>query len=100
MQSRSRSRLARPTDAYDEVIASAEAALTQPLESVTFQGPVFASPNWFYTTREAPLNVNRGDYFAAIRLGDKTRDLGLAYAFTGDAKYADICVMRRRRAIV
>ncbi|NOX76666.1 MAG: hypothetical protein GXP17_08690 [Gammaproteobacteria bacterium] len=34
-------------------------------------------------------NADRGDYEAAIKLGDAVQDLGLAYAFTGEAKYAD-----------
>ncbi len=91
------------TDAYDLVIAEADAALALPLtsvhaggvlESVTYGGTGSPGAN-LYASRfpeggpdDEPLGTLH-DYYAAVRLSDKTRSLGLAYAFTGEAQYAD-----------
>jgi len=37
-------------------------------------------------------DADRGDYKAAIKMGDAVRDLGMAYAFSGDSVYADKAV--------
>ncbi|MCF6325557.1 MAG: DUF5011 domain-containing protein [Gammaproteobacteria bacterium] len=74
--------------AYTEVMAEADLALTQGLESVTFGGPGTPGSNRYASRRGDDTNFVRHDYFAAIRLSDKTRSLGLAYAFTGEARYA------------
>jgi len=84
--------------AYGVVMSAAEAALTQPPLSVTFQGRT--SPHYYTESpycgwpdgcRDGQINpdADRKDYEAAIKLGDSVRDLGLAYAFTGKTKYAD-----------
>ncbi len=90
--------------AYSRVKSAADTAMQQvKLESVTYQGPVKSSRHSYFTEppycgwSEAPFcrdgqisgNADRGDYEAAIRLGNVVRDLGLAYAFTGEAKYAE-----------
>ncbi|MCF6325340.1 MAG: DUF5011 domain-containing protein [Gammaproteobacteria bacterium] len=91
--------------AYSQVLSAANSALNAPLLSVTFQGP--RPGNKYYTLaaycgwpptsqypngcRDGQVNpaLNRGDYNAAIKLGDSVRDLGLAYVFTGEAQYAE-----------
>lgn len=83
--------------AYNTLLSNASTALSKGPYSVTFQGK---SSNQYYT--ESPYqwpdgykdgqinpNADRGDYSAAIALGAAVRDLGLAYAFTGDSKYAE-----------
>jgi len=86
------------SSAYSKVISAANSALGKSLLSVTFQGK---TSNQYYTEkpycgwpdgcRDGQINpdADRGDYVAAIELGNLVRDLGLAYAFTGEAKYAD-----------
>jgi len=88
------------TSAYSQVISAANSALNQSPLSVTFQG---STGNQYFTERpfcgwptppacrdgEINPNADRGDYVAAIALGAAVRDLGLAYAFTGEAQYAD-----------
>jgi len=88
------------SSAYSRVLSAANSALNKPLLSVTLQGKTnsqyftekpycgWPKPN---VCRDGQINPNadRGDYIAAIELGDVVRDLGLAYAFTGEAKYAD-----------
>lgn len=84
--------------AYSKVIEAAKSTLTKSPVSVTFQGK---SSRQYFTEkpycgwpdgcRDGQINPNadRGDYIAAIKLGDAVRDLGLAYAFTGEAQYAE-----------
>ncbi len=84
--------------AYSTVISAAKSMLTKSPVSVTFQGK---SSRQYFTEkpycgwpdgcRDGQINPNadRGDYIAAIKLGDAVRDLGLAYAFTGEAQYAE-----------
>ena len=86
------------SSAYAKVMSAANSALSKSLLSVTFQGK---TSNQYYTEkpycgwpdgcRDGQINpdADRGDYVAAIELGNLVRDLGLAYAFTGEAKYAD-----------
>lgn len=95
---------------YTQVMAAANVLLNAPVDpeqpylSVTYQ---LSSSNiyrtispycgWTAVDGQAPdcrsgqINpaINRGDYNAAIALGNSVRDLGLAYAFTGDAAYAE-----------
>ncbi len=85
--------------AYDRMISNANAALSQGALSVTFGGKAPSSGNshdyWTETpyagTGEGVINLlkDRTDYTAAIALGRAVRNLGLAYAFTGEARYAD-----------
>ncbi|MCF6263001.1 MAG: alginate lyase family protein [Xanthomonadales bacterium] len=95
---------------YTQVMAAANVLLNAPVDplepylSVTYQlnsSNIYRtiSPycGWTAVDGNAPdcrggqLNpaVNRGDYNAAIALGNAVRDLGLAYAFTGNAAYAE-----------
>ena len=84
--------------AYSVVMSRANAALNQSPLSVTYQGYSgnqysTESPycGWPDGCRDGQINpdADRGDYEAAIKLGDAVRDLGLGYAFTGQARYAD-----------
>ncbi len=87
--------------AYSKVMAAANSALNKSPVSVTFQGktgnqyftekPYCGWPTPANGCRDGQINPNadRGDYQAAIKLADMVRDLGLGYAFTGEAKYAD-----------
>ncbi len=92
------------TDAYAQVMAATNTALSQPLLSVTFQGDTgnqysTQAPFCGWTAvdgqspdcRDGEINLaqDRGDYDVAIQVGDTVRDLGLAYAFTGQSQYAD-----------
>jgi len=88
--------------AHTKVISAANSALNRSPLSVTYQG---STSNQYFTEkpycgwpsppangcRDGQINPNadRGDYVAAIQLGGAVRDLGLAYAFTGDVQYAD-----------
>lgn len=90
--------------AYGNMISDANSALNLPVQSVTHQGN---TGHDYYTEspycgwkkvdgkdpdcRDGQINPNadRGDYNAAIALGKAVRDLGLAYSFTKDSKYAD-----------
>lgn len=85
--------------AYDRMISNANAALSQGALSVTFGGKTPSSGETHDYWTEPPYEgrgddiinpaQDRTDYFAAIALGRSVRDLGLAYAFTGEARYAD-----------
>jgi hypothetical protein len=85
--------------AYDRMISDANAALSQGALSVTFGGraPSSGTPHDYWSeapykgTRDGIINPaqDRTDYMAAIALGRAVRNLGLAYAFTGEARYAD-----------
>ncbi|MCF6225598.1 MAG: alginate lyase family protein, partial [Xanthomonadales bacterium] len=95
---------------YTQVMTAANTLLNAPVDpnkpylSVTYQGRttnIYHTPSpycgWTAVDglppdcRSGQINPaqNRGDYIAAIALGDAVRDLGLAYAFTGDAAYAE-----------
>jgi len=92
--------------AYDKVMSAANSALGKSMLSVTFgkgktdhqyftekpycgwsKVPGYSGPD----CRDGEINdaADRDDYTAAVELGSVVRDLGLAYAFTGEAKYAD-----------
>ncbi|MCF6264890.1 MAG: alginate lyase family protein, partial [Xanthomonadales bacterium] len=67
-------------EAYDKVIERADNILDSvDLQSVTYQGIVFGSIQWHQDD----------DHPAAIIMSDSVRTLGIAYAFTGDSRYAD-----------
>ncbi|HHI94771.1 MAG TPA: DUF5011 domain-containing protein [Gammaproteobacteria bacterium] len=86
------------SSAYSQVISAANAALNQSPLSVTFQG---SANNRYFTEkpycgwpdgcRDGQINpdADRGDYESIVTLGNAVRDLGLGYAFTGQARYAD-----------
>ena len=85
--------------AYERMIYNANAALSQRALSVTFGGkpPSSGDSHDYWTeppyegTGDGIINPaqDRTDYFAAIALGRAVRNLGLAYTFTGEARYAD-----------
>ena len=91
--------------AYSQTISAANSALNQSPLSVTFGDG--RTDHQYYTQKPycgwpsppAPSNgcidgqinpnADREDYESAIILGASVRDLGLAYAFTGNTDYAD-----------
>ena len=78
--------------AYDQMIEQANAALTLPDMSVTFGGAnacdapatVFCTGK-FYDDEADSYDFDNG----ARPIGQGVRDLGMAYAFTGDLQYGD-----------
>lgn len=85
--------------AYNQMIANADAALVTAPPSVTYQDD---TSNQYYTVspyvwpdppyyRDGEINPDaaRGDYDAAIALGDAVRDLGIAYQLTKNPIYAE-----------
>ncbi|MFC5970299.1 alginate lyase family protein [Halomarina salina] len=72
--------------AYESFIADADESLDATPKSVT-DGD---GSNLFESSD--PDDDTRGDYVRAIEMGDRIRDLGLAYEFTGDDAYAERAV--------
>ncbi|WP_254545655.1 alginate lyase family protein [Halomarina pelagica] len=68
--------------AYEEFIADVNASLEAEPRSVT------DNDNSHTFDTGGPGSGTRGDYTAAIEMGDRIRDLGLAYQFTGEDRYA------------
>jgi len=85
--------------AYDKFMSvDVLAAMGLGLQSVTYEGknpPSGDRHDYFseapYTTGDGVFdpNVDRTDYIGAMAVGKAVRDLGLAYALTGENKYAD-----------
>jgi hypothetical protein len=85
--------------AYQELIADANAALNAGLESVADNGaPAGGAGDPHKYGTDAPYqgedgiysdDINREDYFKAIRVGNRVRSLGLAFALTGADEYAE-----------
>ncbi len=92
-------------DAYDDLLSRASAALNQTPVGVTEVGrdsPAYYTerPYCGWTPEASPCggdaccdgqinpNADRADYEAAIDMSRAIRDLGIAYAFTGQANYA------------
>jgi len=77
--------------AYDQMIANANAALGQPLRAVTDDGGghYFRTDDPYLSDGVYDPNAHRDDYSAAGEVCRAVRDLGLGYAFTGNASYAD-----------
>lgn len=76
--------------AYSNLIADANLALKTALQSVTFGGKMPPSgDNHDYYSDVPSATANRADYTAASTLGKAIKSLGIAYALTGDANYAD-----------
>ena len=78
-------------DAYDRMISQANAALALPNMSVTFGGSNSCGANNIFCTGEFYAGgSDRYDWENGAKpIGIGVRDLGMAYAFTGDARYAD-----------
>jgi hypothetical protein len=80
--------------AYTELIAAANAALGQPALSVTSNGGQTSNAHQFATDNPYLMDgvydpdADRGDYDAAMAISSAVVDLGLAYRFTGDERYA------------
>ncbi len=83
--------------AYDKLIVDANNASNIPIQSVTFGGKIPPSGNKHdYFSQEPYLtdgvydpDADRTDYTSARNMRDSVRSLGLAYAFTGEDKYAE-----------
>ena len=77
--------------AYDKMISQANFALNLPDMSVTFGGKNnCGSNNIFCTGAFYNGEADRYDWEEGAKpIGIGVRDLGMAYAFTGDARYAD-----------
>ena len=79
------------TSAYEQLLRDAERALGQRPRSVTDNGgPVGGGRDRhkFGTDHPTAPRADRSDYGAATKMGNWVRDLGMAYAFTGDDRYA------------
>jgi len=83
--------------AYDRMISAGNLALVDEPASITYGGreppsgdkhDYFSDPPYTSDGIFDP-KADRSDYESAIRMGKGVRDLGLAYAFTGETKYAD-----------
>lgn len=74
----------------DESYGSVGWAMNLPVQSVIFKGKICDGDKHNYCTdRPSGSSSDRNDYNAAISIGKAVRNLGLAYALTGEAKYAD-----------
>ncbi len=72
--------------ARDNLLLRATAALDEPLRSVTFGGPNVCGANSVYCYDEGdPYDWTEG----AEPLAEAVRDLGMGYAFSGNAEYAE-----------
>jgi hypothetical protein len=74
--------------AYNTVISAANSALSAGPYSVTYGGAPYyqgCSPHLYY----ADFNAGRVDYYQACYLSKALRNLGMAYAFTGNSNYAE-----------
>ncbi len=82
--------------AYDKLISDANSILSKSPPSVTYGGKAPPSGDKHDYFSEIPYssdgvlksNVDRTDFNSVKALGKSVRDLGLAYAITGDEKYA------------
>lgn len=83
--------------AYDKMISDANSALKGQIPSVTYGGKTPPGGDLHDYYSDTPYasdgvfnsNADRTDYNSAITFGKSVRNLGLAYAFTGENKYAD-----------
>ena len=83
------------TSAYRQLLRNAKGALSaKPRSVVDNGGPAGGSKDRhkFGTDHPTASNADRSDYSAAIKMGNWIRDLGLAYAFTGEDRYANKAV--------
>ncbi len=71
-------------EAYNTAISRANTALNQPLISVRDGGS-----NWDTGVYDGNFSENRHDYRAVGDISHAVRDLGIAYAFSGNEAYAD-----------
>jgi Alginate lyase len=87
--------------AYDKFMSKdVSVAMNTPIQSVTYGGKTPSSGDKHDYYSDHPYlsdgvydpNADRTDYESAMAIGHSVRDLGLAYAITGDSKYADKAV--------
>lgn len=83
--------------AYDQMVSGANSALSAGGKSVVDNGAgVGGNGNTHLFSTDAPYTscttLNRGDLNAAEYMSKHIQNLGLAYAFTKQAKYADKCI--------
>jgi len=86
-------------DAYDKFMSqNVPVALNTGIQSVTYGGKIppsgdkhdyFSEPPYTIGDGLFDPNADRTDYNSAMAIGKAVRDLGLAYALTGENKYAD-----------
>ena len=88
-------------EAYDKFMnEDVPAALNTKIQSVTYGGKVPPSGDIHDYFSETPYTsdgvynpyADKSDYYGAIAVGKAVRNLGLAYALTGENKYADKAV--------
>lgn len=72
--------------AYDNLMVDANTALNANIQSVTYGGPIPPSGD---IHDEYTIDSDRTDYSALINVSKYVRSLGLAYAITGNSKYAE-----------
>lgn len=70
--------------AYNNLIAKANTAKNLATQSVVYQGPAHPSNQHYYWS----IYGQQQDYQACLLMAQSVRDLGIAYAFTGDSNYA------------
>ncbi len=89
-----RARLAQEPwkEAHARLIADANTALTTSPRSVVDNGAPSANPGDVTRYGTDEPSKNREDYLSAVDMDIWIRSLGMAYAFTGDARYAERCV--------
>lgn len=80
--------------AYNDLISTANAALTQPELSVLSDGGdhYWRTDKPYLTDGVYDPNAHRDDYLNANKVSDAIRDLALAYTFTKDTRYANKAV--------
>ena len=83
--------------AYSSMISAANSSLSAGAKSVADNGAgVGGNGNVHLFSTDAPYtsctSLNRGDLNAAEHMSKHIQNLGLAYAFTKQAKYADKCI--------
>ena len=87
--------------AYDKLMVDANRALSVTPRSVTDNGAgaengnphYFATDGGYSTDGVYNPKAERNDYRRGMEIGNALVDLGLAHAFTGDAKYAEKAVV-------
>lgn len=83
--------------AYNKLITDANNALNVSIQSVTYGGPTPPTGDVHDYYTELPYssdgvynpNADRTDYYAAMKVKNAVRDLGLAYVLTEDSRYAN-----------
>jgi len=77
---------------FTRLVADAELALTTTPRSVVDNGAPAANPGDTSRYGTDEPTKNREDYLSAVDMNNWIRSLGMAYAFTGEQRYAERCV--------